>query len=147
MAFSVSIRPLRYRTVMGRWSGGRFQGTAQMNSQAWAVRNRSCETQHFAPWETHASHLRVIEYSKETAPGDTPTIRCAARGSRPYQRYARRARTPRHEASGRLAPIRYLDMHHVIGRSLAFARAWLEGPAQGRGAPVFRRDCGQRRVA
>ncbi len=133
---------LGYRTVTFEkfYADGDYQGLSQMNYCDESVPyTRITEHKHFTPWEQHQQTVCFREFSKETTPDDIPY-------------YPKRLETDknlllqyRFDAEqlkgvsflGRLATYRYMDMHHVIGEALAFARSFSSAHREGSPLPIF----------
>lgn len=129
---------LGYRTVYfdRQIHAGDYQGTAVINYTSETVPyTRVAEHKHFTPWETHDKTLVFFEYSRETAPEDTPYY--PVRREHDKAMLAKYLELARAETKvsflGRLATYRYLDMHAVIGEALDFADRYVA--AQAAGAP------------
>jgi UDP-galactopyranose mutase len=98
------------------------------------------EHKHFAPWETHEKTIVFTEFSKETAPDETPYYpKRLASDLEMLERYrVLAAAETKVSFPGRLSTYRYLDMHVVIAEALQMAREfakWKAGEAKAR--PLF----------
>jgi UDP-galactopyranose mutase len=104
-----------------------------------AAFTRRIEHKHLAPWERHERTVVDTEFSRETAPGDTPFYpkRLAADLARAEQYRAEARREERVSFLGRLATYRYLDMHQVIAEALDFAPRLAEAMREGKRRPVW----------
>ncbi|MBP6286118.1 MAG: UDP-galactopyranose mutase [Ferruginibacter sp.] len=133
---------LGYRTVTfeTHYADGDFQGTTQMNFCDEDVPyTRITEHKHFTNWEQHDKTIYFKEFSKETEPADIPYY------PKRLEQDKKLLLQYRHDAEslekvsflGRLATYRYMDMHHVIGEALDFAKSWLEAAKNGQKPPVF----------
>ena len=133
---------LGYRTVtFDRIDAeGDYQGNAVINyTDASVPFTRIHEHKHFAPWEKHERTVAFREFSKETAPGDTPYY--------PKRLAADHALLARYRAEaeeqnavsflGRLATYRYMDMERVIAEALDYAAVVVAGCKAGESWPRF----------
>ena len=128
--FAYEFGRLRYRTVaFERFDyDGDYQGNPVINYCSTEVPfTRIAEHKHFTPWETHDKTVCFREYSRATGPEDTPFYPLRlAEDLDLLNAYAKRATSERNLSFiGRLGTYRYLDMHVVIGESLALSRACL----------------------
>lgn len=133
---------LAYRTVFFEKgiAAGDYQGNAVINySNEEVPYTRVHEHKHFTPWEQHDKTVYFKEYSKETEESDIPYY--PKRLSADKEKLVKY----REEAEGlegvsflgRLATYRYMDMHHVIGEALDYAKAFLQSANEGKKPPVF----------
>jgi UDP-galactopyranose mutase len=133
---------LAYRTVYFERgvTNGDYQGNAVINYGNEEVPyTRVHEHKHFTPWENHEKTVYFKEYSKETAEGDVPYYpKRLAADRETLIKYRQEAEELTGVSFlGRLATYRYMDMHHVIGEALDFAKKFLESENEGRQPPVF----------
>ena len=133
---------LGYRTVFWEERRGRadLQDHAVINYPGMEVPyTRIHEHKHFAPWESHAQSVAFVEYSKETEPSDIPYY--PKRLEADMQKLSAYMQQAALEANtsflGRLGTYRYMDMHHVIAESLAFAQLAHECLSRDRRVPAF----------
>ncbi len=133
---------LGYRTVTFEkfYAEGDYQGLTQMNYCDEDVPfTRITEHKHFTPWEQHEKTICFKEFSKETSEEDIPYY--------PKRLNADKALLLKYRAEaeqlsgvsflGRLATYRYMDMHHVIGEALTFARQFSDARLKKHTPPVF----------
>lgn len=140
--FDYEFGRLGYRTVLfeKNYADGDFQGTTQMNYCDAAIpHTRITEHKHFTPWEQHDTTIYFTEYSKETTAADVPYYPKRLAADIELLKNYRAKATAQHHTSflGRLATYRYMDMHHVIGEALEFARQFISSIQQGQTPPVF----------
>lgn len=133
---------LSYRTVYFERgvADGDYQGNAVINYGNEEVPyTRVHEHKHFTPWETHEKTVYFKEYSKETGEDDIPYYpkRLAADKEKLYQYRQEAENLSNVSFLGRLATYRYMDMHHVIGEALDFAKAFQAAETTGAKPPVF----------
>ena len=133
---------LGYRTVSFESfvADGDYQGTAQMNFCDEEVPfTRVTEHKHFTPWELHSKTIVFREYSKETSTSDIPYYpKRLATDKALFLKYRAMASHQKCVSFlGRLATYRYMDMHHVIGEALDFAKAFLDSVNNLSSPPVF----------
>jgi UDP-galactopyranose mutase len=133
---------LGYRTVTfeKHIAEGDYQGNAVINYCEDTVPfTRVHEHKHFAPWETHDKTIYFKEFSKETGPADIPYYpkRLTADKELLLQYRADAENQEKVSFLGRLATYRYMDMHHVIGEALQYARLFIQAVATGGKPPVF----------
>ena len=140
--FNFRFGRLGYRTVTfeKNYAEGDYQGTTQVNYCDLDVPyTRITEHKFFAPWEKHDQTVYFTEYSKETGPGDVPYY------PKRLDQDKRLLKLYRDEAEklsgisflGRLATYRYMDMHHVIGEAIDFAKRFVECYSNKQNPPVF----------
>jgi UDP-galactopyranose mutase len=140
--FNFKYGRLGYRTVTFEtlYADGDFQGTTQMNYCDEDVPyTRITEHKHFANWEQHDKTIYFKEFSKETEPSDIPYYpKRLAPDKELLLQYRSDAAALEHVSFlGRLATYRYMDMHHVIGEALNFARSFLEAVKNDEKPPIF----------
>ena len=140
--FDFQFGRLGYRTVTfeKEYSEGDFQGTTQMNYCDLEVPfTRITEHKHFAPWEKHDKTVYFKEYSKETTEQDLPYYPKRLKADKEILRHYREIAEKQNKVSflGRLATYRYMDMHHVIGEALDFAKKFVVNSQNGQKPPVF----------
>lgn len=133
---------LGYRTVTFEKSYGEgdYQGLSQMNYCDEEVPyTRIAEHKHFTPWESHEKTIYFKEFSKETSEHDVPYYPKRLEADKVVlKKYREQAETLQGVSFlGRLATYRYMDMHHVIGESLDFARVFTLSLNGGIGLPIF----------
>ncbi|MEO5891614.1 MAG: UDP-galactopyranose mutase [Ferruginibacter sp.] len=133
---------LGYRTVTfeKRYAGEDFQGAAQVNYCDLDVPyTRITEHKHFTPWEKHDRSVYFTEYSKETTEKDQPYYPKRTKADKELLKLYRAEAEKQKKVSflGRLATYRYMDMHHVIGEALSFAKKFTEHCRNGQQPPVF----------
>jgi UDP-galactopyranose mutase len=140
--FNYQFGRLGYRTVTFEkgYSNTDFQGTTQMNYCDLDVPyTRITEHKHFTPWEKHDKSVYFKEYSKETSGQDQPFYPKRLKADKEkLLLYRAEAEKQSHVSFlGRLATYRYMDMHHVIGEALDFARNFEDNYQKGQNVPVF----------
>lgn len=140
--FNYQYGRLGYRTVTFEkgYADDDFQGTAQMNYCDPGVPfTRITEHKHFAPWEKHDKSVYFKEYSKETTEKDLPYYPKRLKADKEILKLYRAEAEMQEKVSflGRLATYRYMDMHHVIGEALDFAKKFVDHYQSGKNAPVF----------
>ena len=140
--FNFKYGRLGYRTVTFEtfYADGDFQGTTQMNYCDEDVPyTRITEHKHFTNWEQHNKTIYFKEYSKETGASDIPYYpKRLEQDKALLLRYRQDAEALKQVSFlGRLATYRYMDMHHVIGEALNFAKSFLQANAAGARPPVF----------
>jgi UDP-galactopyranose mutase len=140
--FEYSHGRLGYRTVNfeKHYAEGDHQGLSQMNYCDENVPyTRIVEHKHFTPWEKHDKTLYVKEYSSETGPDDIPYYPKRLQADKDIlQQYRREAEKLKNVSFlGRLATYRYMDMHHVIGEALDFAKQFSNNIQSGLDLPHF----------
>ena len=133
---------LAYRTVYFEKGGaeGDYQGNAVINYSNMDVPyTRVHEHKHFTPWETHEKTAYFKEYSKETDQEDVPYYpKRLAEDKEKLVKYREEAeRLDGVSFLGRLATYRYMDMHHVIGEALDYAKVFLDHEKMNGRPPVF----------
>lgn len=133
---------LGYRTVTFEkfYAVGDHQGLSQMNYCDTEVPyTRVVEHKHFTPWEKHDSTVYFKEYSKETGPDDEPYYPKRLEADKQMLKKYREAAEKLGGTSflGRLATYRYMDMHHVIGEALHFAKNFSDALKNNAPLPVF----------
>jgi UDP-galactopyranose mutase len=133
---------LGYRTVTfeKQVSDGDHQGNPVINYCDDTIPyTRIHEHKHFTPWEKHEKTVYFKEFSKETGPADIPYYPKRLTADKElllrYRNEAERQQTV--SFLGRLATYRYMDMHHVIGEAIDFAKLFLEATAAGNRPPAF----------
>ena len=133
----LGYRTVTFETIYGK---GDMQGVTQMNyCDAEVEHTRITEHKHFTYWEKHDDTICFKEFSKETTEEDIPY----------YPKRLQQDKTLlmqyRHDAEqlektsflGRLATYRYMDMHHVIGEALDYAKVFIAALQSGTKAPIF----------
>ncbi len=140
--FDYKYGRLAYRTVFFEKgvADGDYQGNAVINYGNEEVPyTRVHEHKHFTPWEQHEKTAYFKEYSKETEESDVPYYpkRLTEDKERLLQYREAAANLQGVSFLGRLATYRYMDMHHVIGEALDYAKAFLEAQKQAAPPPVF----------
>jgi UDP-galactopyranose mutase len=140
--FNFEFGKLGYRTVTFESSihSGDYQGVAQMNfCEENIPYTRITEHKHFTPWEKHEKTIIFKEFSKETGEHDIPYYPKRLKEDKfLLNKYRQKAETLSHISFlGRLATYRYMDMHHVIGESLEFSKAFLHTFESKTTLPVF----------
>jgi UDP-galactopyranose mutase len=140
--FNFELGRLGYRTISfeKNYADGDYQGTTQVNyCDADIPYTRITEHKYFTPWETHDKTIYFTEYSKETAPGDTPYYPKRLETDQQLLKKYRSAASQQNKVSflGRLATYRYMDMHHVIGEALQFAQTFVTALKENLPPPVF----------
>ncbi|MBL0182095.1 MAG: UDP-galactopyranose mutase [Chitinophagaceae bacterium] len=133
---------LGYRTVTfeTHYADGDFQGTTQMNFCDENVPyTRITEHKHFTNWEQHDRTIYFKEFSKETEPSDIPYYPKRLEQDKTLLLKYRSDAGALQKVSflGRLATYRYMDMHHVIGEALSFAKTWIQASKNNEKLPVF----------
>lgn len=117
-----------------------YQGNAVINySNEDVPYTRVHEHKHFTPWEQHEKTVYFKEYSKETGEEDIPYYpkRLAADKEKLLKYRAEAEALEGVSFLGRLATYRYMDMHHVIGEALDYAKAFISQTNAGHKPPVF----------
>jgi UDP-galactopyranose mutase len=140
--FDYKYGKLSYRTVYFEKgvADNDYQGNAVINySNEEVPYTRVHEHKHFTPWEQHEKTVYFKEYSKETEENDTPYYpKRLADDKAILVKYRQEAEGLKGVSFlGRLATYRYMDMHHVIGEALDYARAFIESEKGNKQAPVF----------
>lgn len=133
---------LGYRTVTfeKQYGAGDHQGLTQMNYCDEEVPyTRITEHKHFTPWEQHEKTVYFKEFSKETGVDDEPYFPKRLHADKELlQQYRKEAeKLAGVSFIGRMATYRYMDMHHVIGEALEFAREFISGLKGNKKLPVF----------
>jgi UDP-galactopyranose mutase len=129
--FEYSHGRLSYRTVTFEksYAAGDYQGNPVINycDEDFEF-TRIHEHKHFTPWESFDKTVYFKEYSKETQPGDIPYYPKRLDPDKKKLALYREEAMQLQNASfiGRLATYRYMDMHHVIGESLSYAKNFLK---------------------
>jgi UDP-galactopyranose mutase len=140
--FNFKYGRLGYRTVTfeTHYADGDFQGTTQMNYCDENVPyTRITEHKHFTNWEQHDKTIYFKEFSKETEPSDIPYYPKRLENDKSLLLQYRKEAENLHQVSflGRLATYRYMDMHHVIGEALDFARSFVLAINNLQPPPIF----------
>lgn len=140
--FNYEFGRLGYRTVVfeKQYADGDFQGATQMNYCDEDIPyTRIAEHKHFTPWEQHDKTVYFTEYSKETTETDVPYYpKRLANDMELLKKYRAKAeKQSKVSFLGRLATYRYMDMHHVIGEAMQFAKKFVESVDANTAAPVF----------
>ncbi len=133
---------LGYRTVTfeKHISDGDHQGNAVINYCDDTVPyTRVHEHKHFAPWEKHDQTVYFKEFSKETESSDIPYYPKRLAADKELLLQYRNEAEQQQQVSflGRLATYRYMDMHHVIGEALDFAKVFKAALEANTASPVF----------
>ncbi|HUC80450.1 MAG TPA: UDP-galactopyranose mutase [Flavisolibacter sp.] len=133
---------LAYRTVYFEKgvADGDYQGNAVINySDEDVPYTRVHEHKHFTPWEEHEKTVYFKEYSKETGEEDIPYYpKRLAADKEKLVKYREEAEGLKSVSFlGRLATYRYMDMHHVIGEALDYAKQFLAHTGENKKPPVF----------
>jgi len=140
--FNYEYGRLGYRTVTFEksYAEGDYQGATQINYCDINIPyTRITEHKHFTPWETYDKTVFFTEYSKETTPGDIPYYPKRLAADKQILDQYRHAAQQQNKVSflGRLATYRYMDMHHVIGEALDFAKHFAASIKEDKPKPVF----------
>jgi UDP-galactopyranose mutase len=100
---------------------------------------RITEHKHFTNWEEHPDTIYFKEFSKETGPADIPYYPKRLEADKQILlQYRLEAQSCKGLSFlGRLATYRYMDMHHVIGEALDFAREFVACSRSNQAPPVF----------
>lgn len=133
---------LAYRTVYFEKgvADGDYQGNAVINYSNMDVPyTRVHEHKHFTPWENHEKTVYFKEYSKETEEIDVPYYPKRLADDKEILLNYREDAEKLNGVSflGRLATYRYMDMHHVIGEALDYAKVFLDHANKNGKPPVF----------
>lgn len=133
---------LAYRTVYFERgvTNDDYQGNAVINySNEDVPYTRVHEHKHFTPWEQHEKTVYFKEYSKETGEEDIPYYpkRLAADKEKLLKYRAEAEGLEGVSFLGRLATYRYMDMHHVIGEALDYAKTFIADMKGSKKPPVF----------
>jgi len=133
---------LAYRTVYFERGvdEGDYQGNAVINySNEDVPYTRVHEHKHFTPWEQHDKTVYFKEYSKETGEEDIPYYpKRLTDDKAKLLQYRKEAEALKGVSFlGRLATYRYMDMHHVIGEALDYAKQFIQSETQGTTPTVF----------
>lgn len=133
---------LAYRTVTFEQhiATGDHQGNPVINyCDEQVPYTRIHEHKHFAPWESHDKTIYFKEFSKETGSDDVPYYPKRLEGDKGLLLQYRADAEALSGVSflGRLATYRYMDMHHVIGEALQYARDFLAATGKGEKPAVF----------
>lgn len=140
--FQYKYGRLGYRTVTFETIYGKadVQGVTQMNyCDADVSHTRITEHKHFAYWEKHDETICFKEFSKETTPDDIPYYPKRLTEDKELLQQYRAAAELLTKTSflGRLATYRYMDMHHVIGEAMDFAKDFMASLQTGSKPAVF----------
>ena len=140
--FNFKYGRLGYRTVTfeKHVTSGDFQGITQMNYCDTTVpHTRISEHKHFNSWEEHEKTVYFKEFSKETGDSDIPYYpKCLEADKKIFLQYRQLAESMLNVSFlGRLATYRYMDMHHVIGEAMEYAKAFIFAKKNGSRLPVF----------
>ncbi len=141
--FDYRLGRLGYRTLTFERidAEGDYQGGPVVTYTDEAVPwNRVFEYKHLAPWEQHDLTCAFKQFSKATAPGDTPYYPLRLVDDKALLwRYAELAGRQRDVTFvGRLGTYRYLDMHVCVGEALDTATRFIAHRATER-FPAFSR--------
>jgi UDP-galactopyranose mutase len=140
--FNYQFGRLGYRTVSFKkdYADGDYQGTVQINYCDETVPyTRITEHKHFTPWEKHIKTVYFTEYSKETEVGDVPYYPKRLESDITLLLKYRMLAEKQQQVSflGRLATYRYMDMHHVIGEAMGYAKQFTNSVKNNQPVPVF----------
>jgi UDP-galactopyranose mutase len=140
--FNYSHGRLGYRTVLFEpfITEGDFQGTSVINYCEQQVPfTRITEHKHFTPWEQHEKTICFREFSKETTEEDLPFYpKRLAKDKALLYKYRQDALSVTNVSFlGRLATYRYMDMHHVIGEAISFAKVFVDAFSSNKKIPPF----------
>jgi UDP-galactopyranose mutase len=140
--FDFKYGRLGYRTVTFEKyvADGDFQGTSQMNyCDVDTPYTRITEHKHFTYWEKHEKTVYFKEFSQETSATDIPYYPKRLQNDKELLLKYRADAEQLEKVTfiGRLATYRYMDMHHVIGEALDYARSFLAALETGVPPPVF----------
>jgi len=140
--FNYQFGRLGYRTVSFEktYANGDHQGTVQINYCDETVPyTRITEHKHFTPWEKHSKTVYFTEYSKETTADDVPYYPKRLNEDISLLMQYRKLAEEQQQVSflGRLATYRYMDMHHVIGEALNYAKQFVNSKNNKQKVPVF----------
>lgn len=133
----LGYRTVTFETMYGK---GDMQGVTQMNyCDADVPYTRITEHKHFTYWESHNDTICFKEFSKETEPDDIPYYPKRLQADKNLLMQYRQDAESLQKVSflGRLATYRYMDMHHVIGEALSFAKKFTEAIAKSQVPPIF----------
>jgi UDP-galactopyranose mutase len=133
---------LGYRTVTfeKNYAEGDHQGLSQMNYCDEEVPyTRIAEHKHFTPWEQHEKTIFFKEFSKETGENDVPYYPKRLEVDKELLKKYREQAEALQGISflGRLATYRYMDMHHVIGEAIDFAKVFTRSLNEEMEPPTF----------
>ena len=140
--FNFKYGRLGYRTVTFEkfTEMGDHQGVTQINYCDEEIPyTRIAEHKHFTTWETHDKTVYFKEYSKETGTDDIPYYPKRLQSDKDLLLKYRKDAAELQGVSflGRLATYRYMDMHHVIGEALEYAKAFIVALKKDSRPPVF----------
>ncbi len=143
--FNYNEGRLGYRTVTFEKfvAEGDYQGLSQMNfCDEETDYTRIAEHKHFTPWEKHDKTVYFKEFSKGTTASDIPYYpKRLAADKLILEKYRAQAQILKGVSFlGRLATYRYMDMHHVIGEAMEFARVFSANFKNNKVLPVFSND-------
>jgi UDP-galactopyranose mutase len=140
--FNYQFGRLGYRTVTFEkyYAEGDHQGLSQMNYCDEEIPyTRIAEHKHFTPWEQHEKTVYFKEFSKETGEDDIPYYPKRLEEDKQLLMLYRKEAEKQDKVSflGRLATYRYMDMHHVIGEAMQFAKQFITSVTNSAATPVF----------
>ena len=140
--FNYCFGRLSYRTVTFQkyYAEGDFQGLSQMNYCDEEIPyTRIAEHKHFTPWEQHEKTVYFKEFSKETREDDIPYYPKRLQADKELLMQYRNEAEKLSNVSflGRLATYRYMDMHHVIGEAMQFAKDFIHNKNNNTTGPLF----------
>jgi len=140
--FNYKYGRLGYRTVYFQKGvkEGDYQGNAVINySNEEVPYTRVHEHKHFTPWEQHEKTIYFKEYSKETTEEDVPYYpKRLTPDKEKLDNYRAEAENLRGVSFlGRLATYRYMDMHHVIGEALDYAKMFIADSNKNKKPSIF----------
>lgn len=133
----LGYRTVTFETIYGK---GDVQGVTQMNyCDADVEHTRITEHKHFTYWEKHEETILFKEFSKETTEEDIPYYPKRLQQDKDLLMQYRRDAEQLEKTGflGRLATYRYMDMHHVIGEALDYAKGFLSAVRSGTKPSVF----------
>lgn len=133
----LGYRTVTFETMYGK---GDKQGVTQMNyCDASVPYTRITEHKHFTYWETHDETICFKEFSKETEPDDIPYYPKRLQADKNLLMQYRQDAESLQKVSflGRLATYRYMDMHHVIGEAISFAKQFTQAITKSEAPPIF----------
>lgn len=133
----LGYRTVTFETIYGK---GDVQGVTQMNyCDADVEHTRITEHKHFTYWEKHDETILFKEFSKETTEEDIPYYPKRLQQDKDLLMKYRNDAEQLNKTGflGRLATYRYMDMHHVIGEALDYAKQFISATKSGTKPSVF----------
>ncbi|RYY49502.1 MAG: UDP-galactopyranose mutase [Chitinophagaceae bacterium] len=133
----LGYRTVTFETIYGK---GDVQGVTQMNyCDADIEHTRITEHKHFTYWENHDETILFKEFSKETTEEDIPYYPKRLQQDKDLLLQYRKDAQQLEKIGflGRLATYRYMDMHHVIGEALDYAKGFIDALKSGSKPAVF----------